>query len=104
MDAGEIFDLNARSIRSVSGVRADVFDPGAEFVPAHEIENPVGFDFRKKSSGRGELHKSQLCRTVGIGAQRDSAAGFSGDAQKIHAQILAIGITIDFDGFIQLRG
>ena len=85
-------------------MRADVFDPGAEFVFAHEIENPVGFDFGEKSSGRGELHKSQLCRTVGICAQRNAAARSPGNSQKIHAQILTIWIAIDFDGLIQFRG
>jgi len=52
-----------------------------EFVVAHEIQDASRVNLRFKSGGKAELDKSQLRRTVSIGANGNPAASFLGEPQ-----------------------
>jgi hypothetical protein len=83
---------------------AEVGGPGEEFVCRKEVDDPVGGDAGKEGGGEAEVDHFQLVGMVGIGAKRDAAAFCTGDLEELNVQVLAIGIAIDLNGFIELRG
>ena len=76
--------------------------PLQQFVGRHQIENLFWINLGTNGRGNSEIHKSKLRHAVRVCSERNTAAFFSGDGKQVGAQILPIGITIDFDRLVEL--
>jgi hypothetical protein len=78
--------------------------PTNQFFARHEIQNPVGIDFRFQFNGKTEFDGVRLRRIMGIRADGNPAARLAARSDEVDAHMLAIRIRIDLDCLVQLGG
>ena len=74
-----------------------------ELVARHEIQDAFARYTGVQGRGRCELDKSKLRRAVRIGAEGNPAARLFRQREQVRTEILAVRISVDFDGLIQFR-
>ena len=82
-------------------VIVDGLHPFSKLLLCHEIQDPAAINPGPPGSSQSKLNKSELRRAVGIGTDRYSASRFFGQSDEVEAQILTIGVGIDFDGLVE---
>jgi len=76
--------------------------PFEELIRGHVVEDSLRIKFCLYDRRNAELHKRKLRRAVRVRPDRDPAPFFPGYGEQINAEILAIGIAINFNSLVQL--